>query len=103
MWEFLTGAKMQRIVVISTIFAILSTVDLHWDDSRWWCIAILLLLIEWLAHSAGIKAGAEHVLDMHRIKLLHLKDLYDRSTNGENITLVDLNKVLKKEDKDETE
>ena len=94
---------MQRIVVISTIFAILSTVDLHWDDSRWWCIAILLLLIEWLAHSAGIKAGAEHLLDMNRIKLLHLKDLYDRSTNGENITLVDLNKVLKKEDKDDAE
>jgi hypothetical protein len=103
MWNFLTGSKMQRLVVIATIFAILTTVDLHWDDSRWWCIAVLLLIIEWLAYTAGVASGAEHLLDLHRINLLQLKDLYDRNESGENVTLADLNKVLKKKDKNDTE
>jgi len=94
---------MQRVVIISTIFAILTTVDLHWDDSRWWCIVVMLLLLEWLAHSAGVKAGAEHLLDLHRINLLQLKDLYDRNENGETVTMAELDKVLKKEDKDDAE
>lgn len=92
---------MQRIVVLSTIFAILTTVGLHWNDERWWCILVLLILLEFLAHSHGMQVGTMGLLEMHKVKLMHLKDLYDRNEKGENVSLTDLRKTLDKDEKDD--
>lgn len=94
---------MQRLVIMAILFAMLSDLEVYWDNPIWWCFTALFILLEMLAYSAGISAGVDVMMEMHKIKLMHLKDLYDRNANGENITLSDLDKVLNKEEKDDHE
>jgi len=98
MWSFITGAKMQRLVCISTIFAILGTVDLQWNDSRWWCIGVLLLVLEYLAHNAGVQDSINNLLSMRKDKLMRLKDFMDSVENGDDRSEEELFNIIKKEE-----
>ena len=98
MWDLLTGRTMQRLVVLSTIFWILTTLDLHWDDVRWWAVFVLLLVFEYLAGVEGEMRGTNNMLSMSRDKLLSLKDFMDSVGAGNVHSVDELNKILKKDD-----
>ena len=98
MWEFLTGRTMQRLVVLSTIFWILTTLDLHWDDTRWWAVFVLLLVFEYISGVDGEMRGTNNMLSMSRDKLISLKDFIDSVGEGNVHSIDELNKILKKDD-----
>jgi len=89
---------MQRLVVIATISYILSTTGMEWDDSRFWCIIVLLMVLEHLAHTDGMQKATENLLTMSRNKLLKLKDFMDGVSRGEERTGDELIEILKKEE-----
>ena len=90
---------MQRLVVFCTISYLLSTANITWDDSRFWCFIVLLFVLEHLAHMEGMQHGTENLLGMPRGKLLRLKDFMDRVERGEKHSEEELNTILKKEDR----
>jgi hypothetical protein len=91
MWDLLTGATMQRMVVYSTIGYILSTAEITWEDGRFWCVMILTVVLEQI-----------YLLEMPKMKLMRLKDFMDRVNRGEDHSEEELRKLLK-DDKDGTE
>lgn len=102
MMSFLFGRTMQKVVALSAIFWILTTVELTWDDIRWWAIFVLLLVIGHLDRIEGEHTGVSNVLNMSRSKLIKVKDFMDSVENGGDHTVEDLNKILNKEEtKDE--
>jgi len=103
MWELLTGKTMQRLVVFCTISYLLSTANITWDDSRFWCFIVLLFVLEHLAHMEGMQHGTENLLNMPRAKLLKLKDFMDKVERGGDHSEEELNTILKKEDKNADE
>ena len=98
MWDLLTGRTMQRLVVLSTIFWILTTLDLHWDDTRWWAVFVLLLVFEYISGVDGEMRGTNNLLSMSRSKLISLKDFIDSVGEGNVHSIDELNKILKKDD-----
>jgi hypothetical protein len=99
MWETLTGSAMQRLVVWCLISYIMSTADIMWDDVRFWCVMVLLLVLEWLAEIEGGVKGTDHLLSMPRAQLLKLKDFMDKVDAGDDTVTVDeLNEILKKKE-----
>jgi len=98
MWDLLTGRTMQRLVVLSTIFWILTTLDLHWDDTRWWAVFVLLLVFEYISGVEGEMRGTNNMLSMSRDKLISLKDFMDSVGAGNVHSIDELNKILKKDD-----
>ena len=102
MWDLLTGRAMQRLVVISTIFWILTTLDLGWDDIRWWAVMVLLLVLEFISGVDGELRGTNNLLSMRRDTLISLKDFIDSVGAGNVHSIDELNKILNKKDqKDE--
>ena len=89
---------MQRLVVLSTIFWILTTLDLHWDDTRWWAVFVLLLVFEYISGVDGEMRGTNNLLSMSRSKLISLKDFIDSVGEGNVHSIDELNKILKKDD-----
>jgi len=89
---------MQRLVVLSTIFWILTTLDLHWDDTRWWAVFVLLLVFEYISGVEGEMRGTNNMLSMSRDKLISLKDFMDSVGAGNVHSIDELNKILKKDD-----
>ena len=98
MWEFLTGRPMQRLVVVCAIFWILATLDLYWNDIRWWAVMILLIVLEFIAGVAGELRGTNVLLSMRRSKLINLKDFIDSVEHGNVHSIDELNEILKKDD-----
>ena len=93
---------MQKIVAVSTIFWILTTLELSWDDVRWWAIFILILVISHLDRLEGELIGVANVFNMKKSKLIRVKDFMDSVERGGDHSVKDLNEILKKEeDKDE--
>ena len=88
-------------MALSAIFWVLTTLDLHWDDTRWWAIFVLLLVIGHIDRLEGEHIGVARMLQMPREKLLKVKDFMDSVERGEESSVDELNKILKKEDKDE--
>lgn len=102
MWEFLTGRSMQRVVAVSALFAILTTLDLHWDDSRWWCVVALLLVLDHISHAQGMQEATTNLFLMNKFKLMKLKDFVDEAVKGRKTDPETLLKILKeKEGNDE--
>ena len=102
MWDFLTGAAMQRMVVYSTIGYILNTAEITWEDGRFWCVMILTIVLEQISLSDGRNTAASYLLEMPKMKLMRLKDFMDRVNRGEDHSEEELRKLLK-DDKDGTE
>ena len=100
MLDLLFGRWMQKLVAVSAIFWILTTLDLHWDDTRWWCITALIMVIDYLSRLDGEHIGVSRILYLPREKLLRIKDFMDAVDRGEETSVDELNKILKKEDKD---
>jgi hypothetical protein len=102
MWESLTGRTGQRIVATTTIFWMLSTLDLYWDDIRWWSILVLILILDHVNRLDGELQGVNNILGMRRAKLIRLKDFIDSVGEGNVHSMDELDTILKKEDtKDE--
>ena len=102
MWDFLFGRTMQKMVALSTIFWILTTLELSWDDIRWWAIFVLMLVISYLDRTEGEQIGAANLLNMSRSRLIRVKDFMDRVERGGDHSVEELNEILKKEEnKDE--
>ena len=93
---------MQKVVALSIIFWILTTLDLHWDDTRWWAILILMMVIDHISGVDGEHRGVSNTLGLSRDKLLKVKDFMDSVERGGDHSVDDLNKILKNKDqKDE--
>lgn len=89
-------------VAISGIFWILTTLDLHWEDTRWWAILILLMVVDHIAGIDGEHRGVYNTLGMSRDKLVKVKDFMDSVERGDSHSVEDLDKILNKKDqKDE--
>jgi len=102
MWELLTGPMMIRLVAYSTMSYMLSTLGITWDDSRFWCFIVLIVILEHLAHSQGKQDATTFLLSLHRGKLIKLKDFFDRVENGTSNSADELIQILKEKDgKDE--
>jgi hypothetical protein len=101
MWEFITGRQMQRIVVISTIFYILSTAEIYYTDERWWCMLAMIIIIEFLSYGHGMLDGTSNLLDMDRDKLLKIKDYIDDIDQGTDHNEEKLVDILKEKEKKE--
>lgn len=102
MINLLFGRWMQKMVALSIIFWIMSTLGLHWDDTRWWAIFVLLLVLDHLASIDGEHRGVYNTLGMPREKLLKVKDFMDSVERGGDHSVEDLNKILNNKDqKDE--
>lgn len=89
---------MQRMVIYSTIGYILSTAEIDFEDTRFWCMLTLIILLEFMAESNGIRTGIETMLTMSRSKLNKLKDFTDSIERGEERDEEELNEILKQED-----
>ena len=98
MWDLLTGSLMQRLVIFAGISGILSTADIYWQDTRWWAVFILILVLEFLAHGKGMLQGTNNILSMRRTRLLEVKDFMDSIENGEDRKEEELINILKKEE-----
>lgn len=98
MWEALTGRLMQRVVIYSTIGYILSTAEIDFEDARFWCIIILVIMLEFMAEASGMRTGIETMLAMSRNKLNRLKDFIDSVERGEERDEAELNEILKQDD-----
>lgn len=93
---------MQKIVALSTIFWILTTLDLHWDDVRWWAVLVLLMVMGHLERTEGEHIGISNILSMKRSKLIKIKDFMDSVGRGGDHSVEELKEILKKEEaKDE--
>ena len=93
---------MQKVVALSIIFWILTTLDLHWDDTRWWAILILMMVIDHISGVDGEHRGVSNTLALSRDKLLKVKDFMDSVERGGDHSVEDLDKILKNKDqKDE--
>jgi hypothetical protein len=99
MWDALTGRFMQRVVIYSIMGHILSTAEIDFNDARFWCILILVILLEFIARAEGTKEGIEHILNMSSAKLSKLKEFIDSVARGEERNVNELNEILKQEDK----
>ena len=98
MWELFTGPTMQRLVLYSTISFILSTLEVNWDDARFWCVIVCMLVLEHISHNEGRTTAASYLLEMPKIKLMKLKDFIDRVNRGEDPDEQELRKLLKDDD-----
>ena len=92
---------MQRMVIYSTIGYILSTAEIDFEDTRFWCMLTLVILLEFMAEANGMRTGIETMLGMSKIKLNQLKDFIDAVERGEEKDENELNELLKKDDSDE--
>lgn len=93
---------MQKVVALSIIFWILTTLDLYWDDTRWWAILILMMVIDHISGVDGEHRGVSNTLALSRDKLLKVKDFMDSVERGGDHSVEDLDKILKNKDqKDE--
>jgi hypothetical protein len=102
MFDLFFGRWMQKVVALSIIFWILTTLDLHWDDTRWWAILILMMVIDHISGVDGEHRGVSNTLGLSRDKLLKVKDFMDSVERGGDHSVDDLNKILKNKDqKDE--
>ena len=102
MLDFLLGRWMQKMVALSGIFWVLSTLDLHWDDIRWWGVLILLMVMDHISGIDGEHRGVSNTLGLSRDKLLKVKDFMDSVERGDSHSVEDLNKILNNKDhKDE--
>ena len=99
MRDLLTGKTMQRLVSISAIFAILSTAGIGFEDSRFWCVVVLILVIEYIAHYNGMQEATSNLLSMQRGKLIKLKDFIDNVANGGEHSVDELIQLLKEQEK----
>ena len=90
---------MQRVVIYSIMGHILSTAEITYEDSRFWCTMALIILLELIAKAEGMKDGVEHILNMSSVKLNKLKDFIDSVARGEERDVNELNEILKQEDK----
>ena len=99
MLELFTGTIMQRLVLYCTISLLLVTIEITWEDARFWCMITCLFLLEHLASIEGEKRGVGNILGMHRSKLLKIKDFMDSVESGNDHDISELNEILKKEDK----
>jgi hypothetical protein len=102
MFDLFLGRWMQKVVALSIIFWILTTLDLHWDDTRWWAILILMMVIDHISGVDGEHRGVSNTLALSRDKLLKVKDFMDSVERGGDHSVEDLDKILKNKDqKDE--
>jgi len=99
MWELLTGPTMIRMVVYSTISYMLSCLGIIWDDSRFWCFIVLIYVLEHLASSQGRQEAIEYLMELSKMKILRLKEIYD-STDNSIDEIKEVHKLMKKDDKD---
>lgn len=90
---------MQRLVVWGTLSYILSTASITWNDSRFWCVLVLVWILEHLSNIEGGIQSADHLMNMSRSQLLELKDFIDRVSKGDDaVSEEELNKILKKKE-----
>jgi hypothetical protein len=102
MFDLFLGRWMQKVVALSIIFWILTTLDLYWDDTRWWAILILMMVIDHISGVDGEHRGVSNTLALSRDKLLKVKDFMDSVERGGDHSVEDLDKILKNKDqKDE--
>ena len=95
---------MQRVVCYVALVLIVYTLELPFDDSRTWCLAVLFFIIELLAYNQGAYDATEYFLSLPMDKMLAIKKFMTSIENGEEKTedeLIDIMKPTDKSDKNE--
>ena len=77
MWNTLTGTAVQRFVIYMAIGYILDTAGIYWDDVRFHCIMVLMILLSYISKSDGQMMTTQYIMSMPRANLISLKDLID--------------------------
>jgi len=101
MWDLLTGTAAQRLVCFSGIGLALSAGGLEWNNSLFWCILVLVFIVDWLADRQGATRAADYLLSLPRENLIKLKDGFDGLHRGEDtLTVEEINELMRKDNKD---
>ena len=84
-----------RLAVFVALGLLMAVLGIQWDQSEFWCLLGLFWCVEFLARHEGRQQGVAQVLDMPTWQYARLKVVMEKISRQEEVTVEQIQEILK--------